>query len=111
MDLDFTEVSADACYLVAGADFGVGPCARAAFGRMTASSRSLRPPNSGDARFQMLAMGLQLRARLADALWLMGEAALAWHQRRPLFVLSEVGSLHQPSSAGLRLGLGFVWVL
>jgi hypothetical protein len=111
VDLDYTEGAAEACYLVIGPNLGIGPCARAALGRMAASSSGLRMPNSGDARVQMLAMGLHLRARLAGSLWLMGEAALAWHQRRPVFVLSEAGSLHQPRSLGLRLGLGFVWVL
>jgi hypothetical protein len=114
VDLDFTEVGAEACYLVTnvmGSRLGIGPCARAALGRIAATSNNLRSPNSGDARVQMLAMGLHLRARLAGSLWLMGEAALAWHQRRPLFVLSEAGPLYQPRSVGLRLELGFVWVL
>jgi hypothetical protein len=111
VEMDYTEVGAEACYLVTSPDFGIGPCAHAELGRMTASSRSLRTPSRGDARVQMFGVGLQLRARLADSLWLMGDAALAWHQRRPIFVLSEAGPLHQPRSIGMRLGLGFVWVL
>jgi hypothetical protein len=111
VDLSLAEVALQACYLVAGSSVGVGPCVRAALGQITASSRGLGAPTSGDARFQMLTVGVQLRARLADSLWLTGDAALAWHQRRPLFMISGAGTLYQPQSVGLRLGLGFVLVL
>lgn len=111
VDFDLLEVGLQACYLATGATLSLGPCARAAVGSMSASSTNLRTPMNGNARFQMLALGVQLRGHLADSLWLMGEAALAWHERRPVFVLSGESSLHQPRAIGLWLGLGLVLVL
>lgn len=111
VDLSLLEVSAEACYLVSGASFALGPCASAALGQMAAGSRDLRTPNAGSSRFQMLAFGAQARIQLTTSLWLLADTALAWHQRRPLFVVTGAGTLHQPSSLGARIGLGVVWVL
>jgi hypothetical protein len=111
VNLRLAEVSLRACYLVANRDFGVGPCARATLGQIAATSRGLSAPSHGDERFQMLALGVHLRARLLDSLWVMTDAELAWHQRRPIFVISGPSVLYQPRSVGLRLGLGFALVL
>jgi hypothetical protein len=111
IDLDLLEVGLEACYLASGPSLGLGPCARAAVGQMSASSTNLRTPMNGNARFQMLALGVQLRGHLADSLWLVSDAALAWHERRPVFVISGEGALHQPRAIGLWLGLGLVLVL
>jgi hypothetical protein len=111
IDVSLIELGAEACYLVNGTGFALGPCAFAALGQMAASSRDLRAPNAGDSRFQMLAFGVQARIHVASSLWLLGDAALAWHQRRPLFVLTGAGSVHQARSLGARVGLGVVWLL
>lgn len=108
VEFDLAEVGLDACYLVAGERFAIGPCARAAVGRIGVSSRGLNTPTTGDGRFQMFAVAVQLRVRLMTSLWLASDAALAWHQRRPLFVLSGGDTLQQAHSVGLRLGLGIV---
>jgi hypothetical protein len=111
IDLSVIEVGAEACYLVRDASFAVGPCALATLGQMAATSHDLRAPDRGSSRFQMLGIGAQLRIHIASAMWFLGDATLAWHQRRPIFVLTGAGTLHQPSSIGARLDLGFVWVL
>jgi len=111
VDLSLAEVSLHACYLVAGQNFGIGPCARATLGQIAASSRGLGAPVRASERFQVLALGAELRARLADSFWLTGDAELGWHQRRPIFMISGAEVLHQPRSVGLRLGLGFALVL
>jgi hypothetical protein len=111
IDLSVLEVGAQACYLVRGASFAVGPCALATLGQMTATSHDLRAPDRGSSRFQSLAIGAQLRIHITSAMWFLSDATLAWHQRRPIFVLTGAGTLHQPSSAGARLDLGFLWVL
>jgi hypothetical protein len=111
IDLSVLEVGAEACYLVRDASFAVGPCALATLGQIAATSRDLRAPDRGSSRFQMLGIGAQLRVHLASAMWLLGDATLAWHQRRPIFVLTGAGTLHQPSSIGARFDLGFVWEL
>jgi hypothetical protein len=108
VDFDLAEVGLDACYLVAGDRVAIGPCARAAVGRIGASSRGLNTPTTGDGRFQMFAVAVQLRVRLTTSFWLASDAALAWHQRRPVFVLSDADTLQQAHSVGLRLGLGIV---
>jgi hypothetical protein len=111
IDLSVLEVGAQACYLVRSASFAVGPCALATLGQMLATSHDLRAPDRGSSRFQSLAIGAQFRIHITSAMWFLSDATLAWHQRRPIFVLTGAGTLHQPSSIGARLDLGFVWVL
>lgn len=111
VDLDLTEVSANACYLFARSSLAAGPCVQATLGRMAATSRGLNTPENGDARFQAFAAGVQLRSRIFGTVWLVGDAELAWHQRRPLFVLSGGSTLHQPRSVGLSLGVALLLAL
>ena len=111
IDVALAEVGLQACYLVSGTRFAAGPCGRAALGQMTASSRGLRAPSDGAARFQVFALGVQARARLADSFSLTGLVDLGWHQRRPVFVISGAGEVFQSQSVGLRVGLGFLLML
>ncbi|HKU45080.1 MAG TPA: hypothetical protein VJR89_43270 [Polyangiales bacterium] len=105
-DIDLAELSVEFCYIASSAPFVFGPCARAAIGRMAASSQDLRVPNSGAERIQSFGLAVQLRARLAGELWLFSDAALDWHQRRPVFAVMDSGTLHEPTPFGLRLVLG-----
>lgn len=106
LDIDLAEVGLELCYVVPSPELVFGPCARAAMGRMSASSNLLRLPSSGADRIQTLGLAVQLRARLAGALWLFTESALDWHQRRPVFAVMGTGVLHEPTPFGLRLVLG-----
>lgn len=111
IELDLAEIALSGCYLASSPNLVFGPCLRASIGWISANSSSLTEPSSGAERLQALALAIQLRARLADPLWLFSEAALAWNQRRPIFVISGVGTLHQPTTFGLRLGLGVALIL
>jgi hypothetical protein len=110
-ELELFEVGVRGCYLVAYPNVAIGPCLRAALGRMAASSVSVPPPTSGHARFQALGASVEARVRLVDQLWLISDAGLIWNQRRPLFMVSGGAVLHQPRTVGLRLGLGLILTL
>jgi hypothetical protein len=107
-ELELFEVGLRGCYLLASRDLALGPCLRAALGRMAAASVSVPPPTTGSARYQALSAALEARVRLVEQLWLIGDAALIWNQRRPLFMVSGGAVLHQPDTLGLRLGLGLI---
>jgi hypothetical protein len=111
IELDLAELALSGCYLASSPHLGFGPCLRAALGRMSATSSTLHTPSTGAERLQAFGLALQLRARLAELLWLFSNAGLDWNQRRPIFVVSGSGTVHQPSTFGLRLGLGVALIL
>jgi hypothetical protein len=112
-EFDLAELGLAGCYLVPSDDLALGPCVRAVLGRMAATARANTGAviGAGDARVQSLAAAMQLRLRIAGDLGLFAEAALIWNQRRPAFTVSTLGTLHQPRSVGLQLGLGFGYAL
>jgi hypothetical protein len=111
LQIDLAELALSGCYLASSPQLVFGPCLRASLGRMSARSNALSAPSTGSERYQALALAIQLRARLAELLWLFSDAALAWNQRRPIFVVSGSGTVHQPTTFGLRLGLGVALIL
>ena len=89
------------------ARFTLGPCVRAEVGQLSAqTSGPIEEPRPGAGRFQALAVGAELRMRLASPFWLALTADFAWFLRRPGFVVADLGEVGRPAKFGMRVHLG-----
>jgi hypothetical protein len=108
---EFWSVGVGACYL---ADFDLvqaGPCTRIEIGRLAGYAEAVEAARPDGARLQAVSLGAQARLRLFSPLWLMFDAALEWLERRPEFIVTGFGRLHQPATWGARLAFGplLIW--
>ena len=85
----------------------LGPCVRAEVGRLSAGvAGPVEEQRPGAARFQALAIGAEVRVRLASPLSLALTADFAWFLRRPQFVVAELGEVGRPAKFGTRVYFG-----
>jgi hypothetical protein len=90
----------------------LGPCVRAEVGRLAASvAGAVEAQTPGAARFQALALGAEVRVRVAARLWLALAGDANWFTRRPQFLLTDLGEVERPAKFGMRVYLGpqLIW--
>jgi hypothetical protein len=86
---------------------GVAGCIRGELGRMAAKpAGTLEDPRPGNARFQAVGAGAELRVRVVEPLWLALGADFAWFLRRPRFVVTDLGEIGRPAALGVRAYFG-----
>jgi hypothetical protein len=110
-DIEYLSVALGACYLATFGPFEAGPCAHIEIGRLGGFASGAEAARADGARLQAAALGGQARLRLFSPVWIAVGASLEWLERRPRFVVDDVGLLHQPAEWGLRVVFGplLVW--
>lgn len=111
VDIEYLSVALGACYLASLTILEAGPCLNLEIGRLGGFASGVDGARPDGARVQALALAAHVRLHVFAPLWLMVEPSVEWLERRPRFIVDEIGQLHQPAVWGMRVVFGpvFKW--
>jgi hypothetical protein len=110
-EFDLLSLGLSACYLPRLVGWPLGPCVQARSARLGAVPRGVERPKEAAARVDSLAASLAAEFALATWCLLRPELGARANLRRPVFMVTGAGTVHQPDALGFFAELAAVLVL